>query len=56
MQTSAAAFAKGLLDLQSDDITPILVSLVRTDPVVDSILDDVSKANAEVPVSRLLYA
>ena len=30
VQTSAAAFTKGLLDLEGDSLTPILVSLVRT--------------------------
>jgi hypothetical protein len=43
VQVTAAAFAKGLLQLEND-IPPILASLVRKDDFVNKLLDDVSSA------------
>eukprot|EP00041_Stephanoeca_diplocostata_P036946 m.1374288 g.1374288 ORF g.1374288 m.1374288 type:complete len:261 (+) comp24959_c0_seq4:3-785(+) len=47
VQTTAAAFAKGLLALDGE-VPAILVSLVRKGPVVNDWLDDCSKAKAEL--------
>lgn len=43
VQMTAAAFAKGLLDLEGE-LPPILVSLVRKDKTVNSLLDDTTAA------------
>lgn len=39
MQTSAAAFLKGLLDLEGASLTPILVSLVKKDAAMLDVFD-----------------
>ncbi len=44
VQTSAAAFTKGLLDLEGTSLTPILVSLVQKDA---SMLDAFGKGASE---------
>jgi hypothetical protein len=44
VQTSAAAFTKGLLDLEGTSLTPILVSLVNKDA---SMLDAFGKGASE---------
>mmetsp|Transcript_65034 Transcript_65034/g.188572 ORF Transcript_65034/g.188572 Transcript_65034/m.188572 type:complete len:1100 (-) Transcript_65034:45-3344(-) len=41
VQMSAAAFARGLLDLEADSLTPICVALVETDSIM---LDDLPSA------------
>lgn len=43
VQVTAAAFARGLLQLDND-IPPILASLVRKDSSVNKLLDDVGSA------------
>jgi inositol hexakisphosphate/diphosphoinositol-pentakisphosphate kinase len=43
-QASAAAFAKGLLDLEGTSLTPILVSLVKKDA---SMLDAFAKGASD---------
>ena len=45
--TTAAAFAKGFLDLDGA-LTPIIHSLVRSDPAVDTLLDDAHAARAHL--------
>jgi inositol hexakisphosphate/diphosphoinositol-pentakisphosphate kinase len=45
--TTAAAFAKGFLDLDGA-LTPIIHSLVRSDPAVDTLLDDAHYASAHL--------
>jgi len=47
VQVTAAAFAKGLLDLEGH-LTPILVSLIRKDGEVNKLLDDTSLASKEL--------
>ena len=47
MVTTAAAFAKGFLDLDGA-LTPIIHSLVRSDPAVDTLLDDAHYASAHL--------
>ncbi|KAK9821974.1 hypothetical protein WJX81_008214 [Elliptochloris bilobata] len=53
VQTSAAAFTQGLLDLEGDSLTPILVSLVKKDAgMLDAFgkgaSDDIQAAKAEL--------
>ncbi len=43
---------KGLLDLDGE-LTPILASLVRVDPQVNSVLDDSSAAASELQSMKL---
>eukprot|EP00050_Salpingoeca_kvevrii_P014971 m.42343 g.42343 ORF g.42343 m.42343 type:complete len:979 (-) comp6090_c0_seq1:161-3097(-) len=55
VQLTAAAFAKGLLNLDGD-LVPILVSLVRKDTTASSLLDDHSQAQNELDaVKRYLH-
>ena len=54
--TTAAAFAKGFLDLDGA-LTPIIHSLVRADPAVDTLLDDAHAARAHLhDVKKRLHA
>ena len=53
VQSTAAAFAKGLLDLEGD-LTPIMVSLVRKDKAVNDLLDDTHAALDDVRVVVLV--
>lgn len=45
VRTTAAAFAKGFLHLESEHLTPIMVSLVRSHKESNMILDDITLAN-----------
>eukprot|EP00045_Choanoeca_perplexa_P014496 m.170651 g.170651 ORF g.170651 m.170651 type:complete len:1136 (-) comp16695_c0_seq3:167-3574(-) len=56
VQMTAAAFAKGLLQLDGE-ITPILVSLVRKDKAVNTLLDDTKAARETMDrVKKTLHA
>lgn len=50
VQMTAAAFAKGMLSL-GGDLPPILVSLVRKDEFVNTLLDDCPSAKKPMAVS-----
>ncbi len=52
VQVTAAAFAKGLLQLEND-IPPILASLVRKDESANRLLDDVSGASATLAAVKI---
>lgn len=44
MRTTAAAFAKGCLDVEGEHLTPIMVSMVHCHRQADYMLDNTSKA------------
>ena len=44
VRTTAAAFAKGCLDVESEHLTPIMVSMVHCHRQADYMLDNTSKA------------
>jgi inositol hexakisphosphate/diphosphoinositol-pentakisphosphate kinase len=51
VQVTAAAFAKGLLDLEGH-LTPILISLVRKDGDVNQLLDDTSRGARQLEKAK----
>ena len=49
VRTTAAAFIKGCLDVESEHLTPIMVSMVHCHRQADYMLDNTSKA-MEIPL------
>lgn len=57
VRTTAAAFAKGCLDLESEHLTPIMVSMVHCHRKMDYMLDNTKKAQAtQREVKNKLYS